>query len=112
MISIPLTPLGIVPTMYGAYIPPINDSRQVCKERIIIMNEKRRNLIRQALRSLENARDTILDACYEEQDALDNTPENLQCSAHYTEMEDALQTLCDAESSIVDAQKYLEYVLN
>ena len=52
--------------------------------------------------------DLIRDAKYEEQDALDNMPENLQNSEKYESMESVIDVLEDALSSIDDARDYID----
>lgn len=75
------------------------------------MNEKRRNQIRDAISHLEKAKDIVSDVSFEEQDAMDSMPENLQGSDRYSAMADALDALEDAESSIEEAQESLDRAL-
>ena len=72
------------------------------------MNENRRREISRAISHLEMAKNIVSDVLFEEQNALDNMPENLQSSSRYEAMESAVDALSDAESSIDEAVEYLE----
>ena len=72
------------------------------------MNKRRRSSLRNAAKYLDMAIDLIRDAKYEEQDALDNMPENLQNSEKYESMESVIDVLEDALSSIDDARDYID----
>ena len=64
--------------------------------------------IERASNLLEQAKDMISEVSADEQYALDNIPENLQNSAKYSAMEDAIDALSDAESLIEEAREHLE----
>lgn len=68
------------------------------------MNRSRRKDILSASHHIERAIDIIRDAKYEEQYCLDNTPENLQNSDRYDAMENSVENLEDAISSLEEAQ--------
>ena len=72
------------------------------------MNNKRRAEIQKASDLLTQAKDIVSSVRDEEEWALDNMPENLQGSERYTVMEEALDALNDAESSIEEACEYLD----
>lgn len=72
------------------------------------MNKERRTKIERARDLLEQAKDMISEVSTDEQYALDNIPENLQNSAKYSAMEDAIDALSDAESLIEEAREHLE----
>lgn len=72
------------------------------------MNKNRRSIIKRASDYLDRALELIRDAKYEEQDALDNMPENLQNSERYETMESAIDALEDAISSIDEAKDCID----
>lgn len=72
------------------------------------MNKSRRASLKRALSYLENASRLIHDAKYEEQDALDNMPENLQNSERYEAMESAIDAMEDAISAIDDVRDCID----
>lgn len=76
------------------------------------MNKQRRTSIRRAESYLDLAVSLVQGALYEEQDALDNMPENLQTSERYEAMEDAVDNLEDALSSLREAKDYLDRAAN
>ena len=69
------------------------------------MNNKRRDLLKLAMRALEKASDYISQALEEEQDCLDNVPESLQSSEMYEKMEAAIDNLESAIDSIDSAKE-------
>ncbi len=68
------------------------------------MNNKRREILRNAVRFLDSASNLISNALEQEEDCLDNMPENLQMSDRYETMEAAIDHLEDA-SSLLDEAK-------
>lgn len=68
------------------------------------MNNKRREILRNAVRFLDSASNLISNALEQEEDCLDNMPENLQMSDRYEAMEAAIDHLEDA-SSLLDEAK-------
>ena len=68
------------------------------------MNNKRREILRKAVRFLDSASNLISNALEQEEDCLDNMPENLQMSDRYEVMEAAIDHLEDA-SSLLDEAK-------
>ena len=72
------------------------------------MNKQRRSTIKTAMLHIEKAVELIQDVKYEEQDALDNMPENLQNSERYEAMENAIDSLEDALDGIEDVKDCLD----
>lgn len=75
------------------------------------MNKQRREIIRRAINLLESAHSLLQDALYEERDAMENIPENLQSSDRYEEMEQSVDFLEDAVSSVDEAKRLSENAL-
>ena len=71
------------------------------------MNKYRREEIAKAVSLLETAFILIESIRDEEQGALDNMPENLEYSERYEKMENAVDKLDDAISSIEEAKDAL-----
>ena len=75
-----------------------------------LMNNARRKMIQKAIGMLEMREDTdqVLDilesVLYDEEDAYDNTPENLQGSWRAMESEDAIDALNEAIDLLTDIQ--------
>ena len=67
------------------------------------MNRQRRNMLNIAITELESAQDIISDVCEDESDALGNMPENLESSDKYQKIEECVDCLENAASSISDA---------
>lgn len=76
------------------------------------MNKSRRKRIASVIRTLESiidydliesAKDELEDILYEEEDAYDNMPENLQCSMRGEESSDAIDYLQEAVDSLEEA---------
>lgn len=67
------------------------------------MNKQKRALLRSASNHLNTAIDIITGVRYDEQDALDNTPENLQSGERYQTMEETVDYLEDAIEAINEA---------
>lgn len=76
------------------------------------MNNKRRDLLRQALHNLEVAETQINTALDEEQDCLSNLPENLEGSDRYESMENVVDNLEDALSSLEDVKENVESAIS
>ena len=72
------------------------------------MNDKRRKLLNEALRNLEDAENKISIALDEEEDCLNNLPENLEGSDRYERMENAIANLEDALSSLDEVKENVE----
>lgn len=72
------------------------------------MNNKRRELLKNAISLLDTASNIVNTVLEQEQDCLDNMPENLQMSQRYENMELAVDCLEDAVSSIDDAKNKIE----
>ena len=74
------------------------------------MNKSRRKISKKAIGMLEmgDSIDEVLnlleDVLYDEEDAYDNIPENLQGSWRAMESEDAIDTLNDASDLLTDIQ--------
>lgn len=77
------------------------------------MNNLRRDKIRvNALPMLDKVFDVVSDIYYEEQDALDNIPENLQSGRTYEKIEDAISLLDDAMDNIEKAVESLSEAIS
>lgn len=72
------------------------------------MNNKRRDLLKNAVRFLDSASDMVQQALDQEEDCLDNMPENLQMSDRYESMEAAIDCLNDAVANIDMAKEKIE----
>lgn len=72
------------------------------------MNEKRRGSLRAALDLLGRAASIIDTVCDQESDAMDNYPENFQCTDRYESMEDAVDNLNEASDRIDEAKDLIE----
>ncbi len=57
------------------------------------------------IKSLEESSSMTEQACDQEQDCIDNTPENLQYTERFEEMEDTVDKLQDAISLIGEARE-------
>lgn len=68
------------------------------------MNNKRREILRNAVRFLDSASNLISNALEQEEDCLDNMPENLQMSDRYEAMEAVIDHLEDASSLLDEAR--------
>ena len=68
------------------------------------MNNKRRDILRDALGLLDRSTELVCRAKDEEQDALDSCPENLEGSDRYEKMEEAVEKLEEAEALMEDAK--------
>lgn len=71
------------------------------------MNKQRRKEIDRIVRKLEALQVDLQYVLEEEQEAYDNTPESLQESDRYTESEEAISAMEDADGSIQEAIDYL-----
>lgn len=71
------------------------------------MNAKRRKAIDKIVSKLEELQADLERVREEEQDAYDNTPESLQESDRYSESEEAISAMEDADGSIQEAIDYL-----
>lgn len=84
------------------------------------MNKSRRKRIAAVINTLENAgydiiesaRDEIEDILWEEEDAYDNMPENLQCSMRGEESSEAIDNLQEAVDKLEEAIEVLEEINN
>lgn len=72
------------------------------------MNEARRTKLRQAIDSLSTAEKIVRQVCDKEEDCVDNYPENLQGTAIFERMEDAVSSLNDVLEKIDDAKSGIE----
>ena len=72
------------------------------------MNNKRRELLKDAVSLLERASGMVSKALDEEQDCYDNMPENLQDSERCQKMEDAIDKLEEAIEEIDVAKECIE----
>lgn len=72
------------------------------------MNDRRRRFIKQARVQVEDAKSLIDTALEEEQECFDNLPEGIQCGERGNEMEENIEALQDASSSLEEALDYLE----
>ena len=74
------------------------------------MNRNRRQGLMEALDKLRKARDIVDRIADEEQESLDNTPENLQLTDRWADMEEALDLLREAIDSMDDAESNISQV--
>lgn len=72
------------------------------------MNNKRRDLLRSAIKHLDKALNCVGQALDEEQDCFDNMPENLESSECYEKMDIAISNLYDAIENIDSAKENVE----
>lgn len=72
------------------------------------MNNKRRDLLKNAIMYLDKASEIVTTAYEQEQDCLDNMPENLQMSDRYEQMEAIIDCLEDAVADIDEARGKIE----
>lgn len=75
------------------------------------MNKQRRAKIRDAINYLDVAFDIIHDVTDGEGYAMDNTPENLQDTERYYQMEEAMDYLSEAADYIASAKESAEAAL-
>jgi len=73
-----------------------------------IMNRERRKQIYNISSQLSAIVDMVDSLLSDEEDALGNMPENLEGSDRYTMMEEAVENLEDAKSSLEEAIEYLD----
>jgi hypothetical protein len=73
------------------------------------MNNKRRELLRKALISLDAAEGQISTALDEEQECIDNMPENLEDSERHEKMELTIEYLEDALSGLDEVRNNIEH---
>lgn len=74
------------------------------------MNKKRRQEIMKISLKIEKAKERLDDLLYEEQDALDNTPENLRLSLRGEESENAVDYLQEAIEELNNCLNNLESI--
>jgi hypothetical protein len=72
------------------------------------MNAKRRNSLKEALTLLDRVESIVDAVCDEEQDCMDNTPENFQCTDRYESMETAVENLNEALETIGSVRVSIE----
>jgi len=72
---------------------------------MIILNNKRRASLKDAVALLDRAAAIIEQVAEQEQDCLDNIPENLQESDRYEAMETAVDCLEDAAADLESAKE-------
>lgn len=72
------------------------------------MNNKRRKALGEARTLIEQAASIVEEVTDEEQEALDNTPENLQESERYYNMENTLDDLYCLHDSLSDITGQIE----
>ncbi len=75
------------------------------------MTKLRKNRLRQVLSLIEDAKTILEEVKDEEETAMDNMPENLQGTARYEQMEDAVCNLEDAVCNLEDAVDSIQEVL-
>lgn len=74
------------------------------------MNNARRKIISNIATKLEGIKSEVQNVMYEEQDAYDSMPENLQGSTRGEESEEAIDTLDEVVNSIEEAIDGLESI--
>ena len=75
-----------------------------------VMNKSRRKQIQEALSLIEKAYDLLTDAKDEEEEAFDNLPESLQESERGMTMQDNVDNLDTAVTSLEEAKDALENI--
>lgn len=68
------------------------------------MDKRRRERLRDALRSVEAIVAILQGVCDKEENCMDNYPENLQGTEKYEKMEDAVEHLNDAIDKLEEAR--------
>lgn len=74
------------------------------------MNNARRKIISNIATKLGGIKSEVQNVMYEEQDAFDSMPENLQGSTRGEESEEAIDTLDEVVNSIEEAIEGLESI--
>ncbi|SDW45670.1 hypothetical protein SAMN05216391_10864 [Lachnospiraceae bacterium KHCPX20] len=74
------------------------------------MNNARRKIISTISTKLDGIKSEVQNVMYEEQDAYDSMPENLQGSTRGEESEEAIDTLDEVVNSIEEAIEGLESI--
>lgn len=77
----------------------------------MLMNERRRGQLRNALSMLTSAASIIDAVCDKEEDCLGNYPENLQGTERFERMEDAVDSLNDALEKIEEAKECISIAM-
>ena len=72
------------------------------------VNETKRKSLRDALSLISRAIIITESVCDKEQDAMDNLPENLQCTERFGAMENAVDNLNDAVEKMEEAKSQIE----
>lgn len=72
------------------------------------VNETKRKSLRDALSLISRAIIITESVCNKEQDAMDNLPENLQCTERFEAMENAVDNLNDAVEKMEEAKSQIE----
>nr|DAX24620.1 MAG TPA: hypothetical protein [Caudoviricetes sp.] len=72
------------------------------------VNETKRKSLRDALSLISRAIIITESVCDKEQDAMDNLPENLQCTERFEAMENAVDNLNDAVEKMEEAKSQIE----
>ncbi len=76
------------------------------------MNSKRRSVLRAAIKLINRASDMVSVALEEEEESIYNLPENLQMGKRHEAMENAVDYLGDAISSLDDARGYIDSAMS
>ena len=72
------------------------------------VNETKRKSLRDALSLISRAIIITESVCDKEQDAMDNLPENLQCTERFEAIENAVDNLNDAVEKMEEAKSQIE----
>ena len=75
------------------------------------MNKNRRQSLRNAIKLLTDASTLIESVCDDEEDALSNTPENLQNTERYENMENAVDCLNEASDKLDEVMECIEQAI-
>ena len=75
------------------------------------VNETKRKSLRDALSLISRAIIITESVCDKEQDAMDNLPENLQCTERFEAMENAVDNLNDALEKIDEVKGHIEMAI-
>lgn len=72
------------------------------------MNKERRDRLSDVIASLEEAKDLLTDVQIDEQEALDNMPEGLQCSARGSKIQDFIDLMEEAGEQIDGVCEFID----
>lgn len=74
------------------------------------MNKERRSKILQVIKEIEIVKNSLQNILDDEENAFDNMPENLQCSARGEESEESIEYMDEAVEALNTAIEQLENI--